>query len=213
MDVARLHAYHAVMTPLQRRFRKARMRLLEAFLTDFPGTPRILDLGGTPMVWQMVDRPMRIEMLNLPGHVIRREDTRHDIAYVEGDACDLSAYGDGAFDLVFSNSVIEHVGGRGRRDAFAREARRVGRGLWVQTPAKNFPVDPHTGMPFWWHWPDGLRERTIARWREKLPAWTEMVEETTFVPREELEENFPDCELITERFLLMPKSYIVRRRP
>ena len=38
-----------------------------------------------------------------------------------------------------------------RREAFATELRRVGRGWLVQTPAFSFPIEPHALLPFA-HW-------------------------------------------------------------
>lgn len=40
------------------------------------------------------------------------------------------------FDLVYSNSVIEHLGTWEKQQAFAAEARRVGRGYWIPTPGQ-----------------------------------------------------------------------------
>ena len=57
---------------------------------------------------------------------------------------------DGEFDLVYCSSVIEHVP-PARRETFARELRRVGRGWFVQTPAFSFPIEPHALLPFA-HW-------------------------------------------------------------
>jgi SAM-dependent methyltransferase len=76
--------------------------------------------------------------------------------FLQADVTEGLPYADGAFDLVYSSSVIEHVP-RARRAAFAAEVARVGRGLYVQTPAYSFPVEPHSLLPFA-HWlPVALR--------------------------------------------------------
>ena len=72
------------------------------------------------------------------------------IAYVQGDACALP-FADGAFDVVHSNAVIEHVGGRDRQEAFVREALRVGRRVFLTTPNRWFPIEVHTRLPLV-HW-------------------------------------------------------------
>jgi SAM-dependent methyltransferase len=77
--------------------------------------------------------------------------------FLQADVTAGLPYADGEFDLVYSSSVVEHVP-RARREAFAAEVRRVGRGLYVQTPAFSFPVEPHSLLPFA-HWlPAALRE-------------------------------------------------------
>ena len=64
-------------------------------------------------------------------------------------------FADGAFDVVYSNAVIEHVGGRERQEAFVREALRVGRRVFVTTPNRWFPIEVHTRLPLV-HWlPEG----------------------------------------------------------
>ena len=66
---------------------------------------------------------------------------------------------DGAFDVVYSNAVIEHVGGRERQRRFVREALRVGRRVFLTTPNRWFPVEVHTRLPLV-HWlPDDLADR------------------------------------------------------
>jgi SAM-dependent methyltransferase len=101
--------------------------------------------------------PDRITALGL--HDGERFRTRYPrITYVEGDACALP-FGNASFDVVHSNAVIEHVGGRDRQEAFVREALRVGRRVFVTTPNKWFPVEVHTRLPLV-HW---LPERTAGR--------------------------------------------------
>ncbi|NIM61889.1 MAG: hypothetical protein GTO30_09600, partial [Acidobacteria bacterium] len=60
----------------------------------------------------------------------------------------------------FSNSLIEHLGSRDRQAAFASEIRRVARGLWVQTPARCFPFEPHL-LGFFVHY-------LPVRWQRRL---------------------------------------------
>ncbi|MBI5104560.1 MAG: class I SAM-dependent methyltransferase [Solirubrobacterales bacterium] len=78
--------------------------------------------------------------------------------FLQADAAERLPFEDGAFDLVYSSSVVEHVP-PARRAAFARELLRVGRGLFLQTPAWSFPLEPHALLPFA-HWlPAGARRR------------------------------------------------------
>jgi SAM-dependent methyltransferase len=101
--------------------------------------------------------PVRITALGL--HEGDRFRARYpEIPYVQGDACELP-FADGAFDVVHSNAVIEHVGPRERQEAFVHEAVRVGRRVFLTTPNRWFPVEVHTRLPLV-HWlPDGAAGR------------------------------------------------------
>ena len=81
-----------------------------------------------------------------------------DVSYVQGDACALP-FPDQAFDIVFSNAVIEHVGDRARQRLFVEEALRVGSRVFLTTPNRWFPVEVHTRLPLV-HWlPDAAAGR------------------------------------------------------
>jgi hypothetical protein len=72
-------------------------------------------------------------------------------------------FADGEFDLGFSNAVVEHVaGGREGQRRFVVELCRVARRVFVTTPNRWFPVDPHTLLPVV-HWlpPGRLRDRVL----------------------------------------------------
>ncbi|MFL6720878.1 MAG: class I SAM-dependent methyltransferase [Sphingomonas sp.] len=173
---------------------------------------KVIDLGGTCEIWDFIDTPLDITIVNLPGVDVRRSGaSRHQFHFVEGDATDLKQFPDGHFDLVFSNSVIEHVGGEQKERAFAREARRLGRAYYVQTPSIWFPLEAHSGMPFWWALPQAVRKRMIDHWRLRLPDWAGMIEGTTVITRRQLRSYFPDGKIITERVAGIPKSYAVYR--
>jgi SAM-dependent methyltransferase len=75
-------------------------------------------------------------------------------------------FADAEFDLGFSNAVVEHVdGGRGGQREFVAELCRVAQRVFVTTPNRWFPLDPHTLLPFV-HWlPAGPTRRRLLRAR------------------------------------------------
>jgi hypothetical protein len=84
------------------------------------------------------------------------------IRTVKADGRDLP-FGDQEFDVAFSNAVVEHLGDRTSQEAFVRELCRVARRVFVTTPNRLFPIDPHTLLPFV-HWlPTRPRERLLRQ--------------------------------------------------
>lgn len=208
----RVKVFTGLMRPFAARSRMKRMRMFGGLMGVAEGMP-VLDLGGQPMIWDSLPLRLDITILNLPGVAETATASHHSIRYVEGDACEVVGFDDKQFDIVFSNSVIEHVGPAHKQAGFAREVRRLGKAYWVQTPSKWFPIEAHCGMPFWWFYPPGLRRYFIARWRRKLPAWTEMVEATRVLTKADLQRLFPEATIRVERVLGIPKSYIAFSGP
>jgi len=145
--------------------------------------------------------------LGLRGLEPRLEITGVDIApqpaypgpFVQADASDGLPFADGEFDLSYCSSVIEHVA-PARRAAFAAELKRVGRGWFVQTPARTFPIEPHSLLPAA-HWlPVSMRQRY---WR--LGAAREW-EEIELLSRAELEALFGPAR--AERVGPLTKSWV-----
>ena len=104
--------------------------------------------------------PARITALGLHDGAGFRE-RYPGIRYVQGDACALP-FEDGSFDVVFSNAVVEHVGGRERQRQLVSEALRVGRSVFLTTPNRHFPVEVHTRLPFV-HWLPGSVSHPVYR--------------------------------------------------
>jgi SAM-dependent methyltransferase len=143
---------------------RSRKRKLELFLDELYPTSEttILDVGADELGFgegdgcgtlnffeELYPWPERITALGLDkGIGFRARYPR--IPYVQGDACALP-FADGAFDVVFSNAVIEHVGGGERQRLFVSEALRVGRRVFITTPNRRFPVEVHTRLPLV-HW-------------------------------------------------------------
>ncbi|HEY4348275.1 MAG TPA: class I SAM-dependent methyltransferase [Gaiellaceae bacterium] len=87
------------------------------------------------------------------------------ITAVEADGRKLP-FADGEFELGFSNAVIEHVaGGRSGQRRFVEELCRVADRVFVTTPNRWFPIDPHSLLPLV-HWlPDGEARRRLLHRR------------------------------------------------
>jgi hypothetical protein len=134
---------------------------------------------------------------------------------VIGDARDLTRYADREFDVVFSNSVIEHVGGLREQARMARECVRVGKSYFVQTPNWAFPLEPHFLFPGFQYLP--LTVRAGLHWWRKWGWWEraasyhaamEEVESIRLLTRREMRYLFPDAKIWTERILGLPKSFV-----
>jgi hypothetical protein len=118
--------------------------------------------------------------------------------------------------------VIEHVGSWERQRQLADEARRVGKRVWIQTPAFACPIEPHYLSPFV-HWLPLRIRRPVAKWltpwgwlaRPSAAQLQEMISTTRLLRFREMQTLFPDCEIHVERMLgAVPKSYIaIRSRP
>jgi Methyltransferase domain len=186
------------------------------------GSVRILDIGGTPTYWRLVSpeylatRRAEITLVNLAG-VLHGADLG-GFRVVEGDACDLVMFTDGAFDLVHSNSVVEHVGDWPRMQAFAREVRRLAPRYFVQTPNFWFPIEPHFLFPFF-HWlPEPVRVRLILRTRlghhgraETFADAVSAIQSARLLDRRMMATLFPDATIVTERVAMLPKSLMAIR--
>lgn len=91
-----------------------------------------------------------------------------EIRAVVADGRELP-FADGEFDVAFSNAVVEHVGDRSDQERFVHELCRVAGRVFVTTPNRLFPVDPHTLLPLV-HWlPEGRRPRKLDGVRPLSP--------------------------------------------
>jgi ubiquinone/menaquinone biosynthesis C-methylase UbiE len=167
---------------------------------------RVLDVGGTPDCWRWLPVLPRVVFLNTPR---AREEVGEAAEWVAGDGRRLP-FADGAFDVVFSNSVIEHVGDAESQRRFAGEVRRVGRAYWVQTPNRWFPVEQHLLTPLV-HWLPKRWQNAIV---PRFTVWAFMTRTTSDRRQFYLEHYLSDVRLLGGRELreLFPRACIVRER-
>lgn len=203
-------------------FRRRRDRLLRAFILQErrfkPGVFRILDVGGTSIYWQRVGidflKANNVEIVCV-GPASDTGAAIPQVAVQVGDGLALP-FADMSFDLVHSNSVIEHVGRSREMQRFALEIRRLAPAYYIQTPNFWFPIDPHFYRVPMFHWlPRPLRVALVRHYRVGLhpPSGSylqalQVVEYAVLLDREQMRAHFPDATIITERIALLPKSLI-----
>jgi len=196
--------------------RKRRFEFFKKLLNSIDKPIKILDVGGTQKFWEMAElyseKEVIITILNIEEQIV----TFPNFSYVNGSAVDMKAFADKSFDVVFSNSVIEHLSSKSDQIKMAEEIRRVGKRYWIQTPNFYFPFEPHFLMPFF-HWmPVKFRVLLLMKFdlgwfpkqRDKILA-EEIVKSIKLLKKKEIKSLFPDAKIHTERFLFMVKSYVV----
>ena len=203
---ARLFRLHR---PIARYFRRKRLRQFWQRFQIGPET-RVLDLGGYAYYWSFLDVAPAVTIANLEPPA----EGSGSFNWVVADATRLP-FRDNAFEIVFSNSLVEHIVHDDAREAFAAEVRRVGKRFYVQTPNRWFPVEPHLMTPLIHFLPLGLQRKllrnfTLWGWimRPNLAEASGFLGLTRLLDREEFQGLFPGAALLRERFLGLTKSFI-----
>jgi len=201
---------------LSSRFRRKRFEFFKSIAGDILNREiRILDVGGTTYFWEgtgFCNRPnIHITLLNL-----KPEPSPYpNIESISGDARDLSRFEDRSFDIVFSNSVIEHVGDFNDQMSMAKEIQRVGKRYLVQTPNYYFPMETHFLVLGWQFLPCKVRAFLLRHMRimkrGKVRGYEEsiaIVNSIRLLTKKELRKLFPRATLYCEKFFGITKSLV-----
>lgn len=202
--------------------RRKRNRRFVELLSRLPQRSiSILDVGGTVEFWKTVTIPQtgidRIVLLNTFEQSIPGDER---MTAITGDARDLSRFPDQSFDLVFSNSVIGHVGSLEDQRRMAAEVQRVGIRHFLQTPNQGFPIDWRTMVPFFHFLPVALQAKCFARFpvgtyqraRDAEHAM-QMASRIRNLSRSEVRMLFPSSRIENETVLGFTKSFLIHNIP
>ena len=198
------------------KLRALRFRRFEEMIAPLPRPLRVLDVGGTNSFWEHRGWAERGDVQITTLNIIPEARLHDNIIPTDGDATDLRQFADQSMDVVFSNSVIEHLFSFEMQRRMASEIQRVGKVFWVQTPNFWFPIEPHFHVPGWQWIPLNLRVTIIRRWRcgwrgpcSDPARARQLVEEVRLMRRRELKTLFPDAMILSEKFCGLTKSWIV----
>lgn len=201
---------------LSTQFRKKRFEFFLSLINQLPRPLHILDIGGTEDYWNMMefnDPQVHITLLNLNTQPVSDPQRFTSIA---GNATQLTGFADQSVDLVYSNSVIEHLFTLEAQQKMADEIKRVGKSYFIQTPYRYFPIEPHWVFPFFQFLPRSVRITLtrkfslghIPRINDPLLA-ARQVDEVRLMTIPELKKIFPGGLLYKEFFMGMVKSVVI----
>jgi hypothetical protein len=190
------------------------------------GKVSILDIGGTSQYWKIIDEDflrrnnVSIHLLNIPSESLDDLPASGSFSYISGDATgniwdclDMLS-----FDLIHSNSVLEHVGDWGKMESFSKNIIAFKGGYFVQTPNYWFPVEPHS-MTVLFHWlPKPMRvllvrKFSLGHWKkaETVSEAVTLVESARLIDEPMFKALFHDAHIKREKFLFMTKSLVATR--
>lgn len=212
-------ANNANPASLANTFRRRRFKFFENLLDNLRGDNQsrpiqLLDVGGTAGFWNTMGPlgpdVLQITLLNLGG---ANNHTAEGYRVVEGDGRDMRVFADKSFDIVFSNSVIEHVGTFADQQRMAHEVQRVGKRYFVQTPNRYFPIEPHFLFPFFQFLPESLQVWMLMHrdlgWFKKTADKEDalrQVRSVRLMSERELKRLFPGANVYREKIGGMTKS-------
>lgn len=214
--MADIFSFRALRHKISAGFRKRRFAFFKSLIASLPRPLRILDAGGTQSFWQQLAVPreegMEVWLLNLSSQDAQAPYFRN----ITGDAREMRQFKDKEFDIVFSNSVIEHVGDFDGQRRMADEIRRVGKKYFLQTPNRYFPIEPHFLFPFFQFFPHRARVWLVTSfhlgWHGRILDRNEAAREVgsiRLLSENELRELFPEGKISREKFLGLTKSFNV----
>lgn len=166
------------------------------------GSERLLDVGGEYYFWKPLESIKDVTLLNL--HKTEEDERIKSVKYDGGRL----PFGDNSFDIVFSNSTIEHVGDFKQQELFAHEIGRVAKRHFIQTPSYWFAYEPHAQIPFFQFLTDNLKI-VVAKYFNKSTYTIDELLSIRLLKKSEIRVLFPQSKIVTERFFLLPKSYYI----
>jgi len=193
--------------PIHRKYRSQKIDLFLRLIRERGQGGRLLDVGGGPGIdgeflelYAAFDEVVVVNLeltdFNAPAGVT--------VKTMAADARELPLESR-SFDWVFSNAVIEHVGGWRQQERFAQEIQRVAsRGYFVTTPNKYFPIEPHAMLPFYQFFPVFVQKKVAPF----SPGYLRKYEEINLLSVGQMKKLFPGATVLPVGFPVLGNSLV-----
>lgn len=173
----------------------------------------VLDVGGAVFDWKLCERILgyrpRVTILNT-----EHPTAADSMPWIVASGMELP-FPSQSFDIVYSNSVIEHLYNKQNQQKFAREIARVGKRFFVQTPNRWFPVEPHYLTPFIHYCSPRIQIKLLRNFtiwgvmaRPSAELCRRNIQEIRLLDERQMRELFPDAEIRHERVCGLTKSLV-----
>ena len=208
---------HALEAPFLKYFRTKRLSLLYRSM-PISNSSRVLDLGGSLFFWELAHQQgLPVPKITIVNWDKPRTPVPPYAEWIVADALQLT-FPDHEFDIVFCNSLIEHLGTRESQEKLAKQIQRLAPRYFVQTPHRRFPFEPHLLTPFVHWFPASLRKKMIRNFtvwgllaRPSHAQCEMLVNEISLLDTRTMASLFSGGEIHVESFMGMPKSVIAIR--
>lgn len=197
--------------PVHKRLRGRKVDLFLRLVGKAPIRDTLLDVGGEPGIGgeflRLYRRFSQVFVVNLDTTRVKATKACQFSA-IKADGCALP-FRTQSVSWVFSNAVIEHVGGWEAQVRLANEIRRVAsNGYFVTTPNKFFPIEQHTFLPFYQFLPTWA-QRKLVRFS---PGYVRQPTEIHLLSAKQLQELFPEATIVSTGFPVLGNSLVALHR-
>lgn len=198
------------------RQRKKRLDFFLEYCKDLKKPLKIIDLGGSDYYWKHLNMTDNADFeILILNNEIQNTESFSNITFMKKDVRNLDFIKDKEYDLVYSNSLIEHLNSFEEQKKLANEIKRIGKRFFIQTPNYYFPVEPHFLFPFFQFLSVKMKTKLISNyklgWYERQTdpfKAEELAKSIRLLKENELKDIFSGCKIYKEKYFQLTKSFI-----
>ncbi|MDQ3020004.1 MAG: class I SAM-dependent methyltransferase [Bacteroidota bacterium] len=202
---------------ISNKLRKKRLEFFLKFCDHLKKPVTILDLGGSDYHWRNSNfRNNKDYHIMIVNNEVPDIKNFRNICFIKKDVRDLEFFDDKEYDLVYSNSLLEHLNKFEEQKNLAEEIKRIGKHHFIQTPNYYFPLEPHFLFPFFQFLSDKAKTNLLLKYnlgwygrQDEQSKALELSSSIRLLKKSELKDIFPGSQIYTEKYFFLNKSFTV----